>query len=104
MLHDVRTLAALKRTLKPGMQLTLVHTFRGDRRVRRTVAKVQSNAMACSGHGDPGDFFRPVMPNQYSWLYFGKASDYEATEKGFKFYERDDMHEDYVEYEWGHNL
>lgn len=103
MLYDVQTLAALKRTLKPGMELTLVHTFRGHCRIRRTVAKVQSNAMACAGYGDPGDFMKPE-PGRYSWLYFGKASQYEATDKGFKFYEDDEGDDAYVEYEWGHNL
>lgn len=100
-MHNVPTLTALKRTLKPGMELTLVHTFRGDCRVRRTVQHVQTNAVVLITHGDPGDL---AKNDSESWLYFGRGADYHATPKGFKFDDNDDMHEGYIEYEWGHNL
>jgi hypothetical protein len=97
------TLAELKRRIKPGVELTLVNNPKGPCRIRRTVVKAQGNAMACSGHGDPGDGLNKAKPGALSWMWWPKASGLEGTEKGFRIYDPHDRGF-FVEYEWGHNV
>ncbi len=71
-------LADMKR-LPVGTELNLIHTLLGPCSKRRVLSEVKSNAFLFDcpdeGHG------------RKSWLYFPKASDFEATEKGFKIWE-----------------
>lgn len=77
----LKTLADLKR-IPIGTKLRIVRCLIGPvapEKQARTVAKVQSNAIA---------FQRPDKA-ELSWLTFPKASEFEPTENGFRVLERD---------------
>lgn len=91
------TLAELKRTLKPGTKLTVVHTYLGPVKFRRTVNQVFPTRMTLWGHGDPDD---RLKLGSLSHMDFGLARNFESVANGFRFYDNND-HGAYVEYKWG---
>lgn len=82
------TVAELKRRLVPGTKLTLVHTLLGPTRKERHVFETRSRDCV---------MYVPEK-DANSYLQWPKASQLEATPRGFRIREDGEIA---AEYEWG---